>query len=281
MVRTCTFKNRVITPWGGGKATAATRNAHSSNSCLVFPDGTVFDVLGPFFSNGANNDARMTAHILNLTDNAEKVEGLSNEEFEKYLDEIIKWFEASGSGDSNKKVAIVDRGFQRVIDAMKRKGITAYMPSCAAMEGNQMSTDEANKSRLVTKVRWVVEAFHSRFKKWRFFDNRQWNSNIQRFGPSLKVVAAALNAFRPIQCDTNENEAYHQEIAQRMKEKAEISENALEAIVQKGPLSSRGRWDHIVKFIEDDEYPLDSPQAREMLKHFPKMTIAEIAQKIT
>jgi len=109
----------------------------------------------------------------------------------------------------------------------------------------------------------------------------QWNSNIQRFGPSLKVVAAALNAFRPIQCDTNENEAYHQEIAQRMKEKAEISENALEAIVQKGPLSSRGRWDHIVKFIEDDEYPLDSPQAREMLKHFPKMTIAEIAQKIT
>jgi len=168
MVRTCTFKNRVITPWGGGKATAATRNAHSSNSCLVFPDGTVFDVLGPFFSNGANNDARMTAHILNLTDNAEKVEGLSNEEFEKYLDEIIKWFEASGSGDSNKKVAIVDRGFQRVIDAMKRKGITAYMPSCAAMEGNQMSTDEANKSRLVTKVRWVVEAFHSRFKKWGF-----------------------------------------------------------------------------------------------------------------
>jgi len=36
-----------------------------------------------------------------------------------------------------------------------------------------------------------------------------------------------------------------------------------------------------VKFIEDDEYPLDSPQAREMLKHFPKMTVAEIAQKIT
>jgi len=213
---------------------------------LVFPDGTVFDVLGPFFSNGANNDAGMTAHILNLTDQAEKIEGMTNEEFEAYLNEVIQWFEVLG----NDKIAVVDRGFQRVMEALKRKGFKTYMPSCAPLVGKQMSTEEANNSRLVTKVRWVVEAFHSRFKKWRFFDNRQFNPNIERFGPSLRIVAAALNAYRPVQYDTHLNQSYHEAIAQKMKQNAAIKTNPLEAIVEGGPLSSRGRnWEALSRMM--------------------------------
>jgi hypothetical protein len=34
----------------------------------------------------------------------------------------------------------------------------------------QYTTEEANKSRLITKVRWVVESANGRIKQWRFLD---------------------------------------------------------------------------------------------------------------
>lgn len=62
-------------------------------------------------------------------------------------------------------VCVVDRGFRDVLDAFKAMGYEYQMPAFLEKERNQHSVEEANDSRLVTKVRWVVKAYHGRMKK--------------------------------------------------------------------------------------------------------------------
>ena len=48
-------------------------------------------------------------------------------------------------------------------------GLETKMPAYLKKGISQHTAKEANESRLVTKVRWVVEAYHCRLKKWLFF----------------------------------------------------------------------------------------------------------------
>jgi hypothetical protein len=41
----------------------------------------------------------------------------------------------------------------------------------------QHSTADANSSRVVTKIRWIIEAVNSRIKKWKYFANVLSNMN--------------------------------------------------------------------------------------------------------
>ncbi|GBP12687.1 hypothetical protein EVAR_10331_1 [Eumeta japonica] len=52
-----------------------------------------------------------------------------------------------------------DRGFRDVVEFLNHKGFNVLMP---AFKGNklQLSTEEANISRNITKIRWVVKAVH-------------------------------------------------------------------------------------------------------------------------
>ncbi|KMQ85209.1 reverse transcriptase-7, partial [Lasius niger] len=95
-------------------------------------NGFVVDVCGPF--NATKNDAQILEHLLQLPD------GLNN---------ILK------KGD----IIILDRGFRDVKPLLEQKGFEVLMP---ALKGhrNQLTTEESNQSRLVTKLRWVVEAIH-------------------------------------------------------------------------------------------------------------------------
>ena len=44
--------------------------------------------------------------------------------------------------------------------------------------GKQHNTEDANSSRLVTKIRWVIESANGRIKKWKYFSNVLINKNI-------------------------------------------------------------------------------------------------------
>lgn len=58
----------------------------------------------------------------------------------------------------------------------------------------QHSTNEANMTRFVTKVHWVVEAANGQIKKWKFLDNVVCNSQI----PHIRdFVSAIINKYRP------------------------------------------------------------------------------------
>lgn len=56
-------------------------------------------------------------------------------------------------------ICIVDRGFRDVVDFLKQQGYPVLMP---ALKGKRakLTVREANASRFVTKVRWIVEAIY-------------------------------------------------------------------------------------------------------------------------
>jgi len=106
---------------------------------IVLPDGYVLDAIGPYFSDGRNNDAGMTWDI-----------------FQEKGSKALAWIKSY-----DKHTMVVNRGFRNVISKLDGLGVEAKMPSIDSKGTKQTSTGQANKSRLVTKVRWVVEAYHS------------------------------------------------------------------------------------------------------------------------
>ena len=107
---------------------------------LVASDGYIISVLGPYLD-GHNSDSKITEHMLK-----------SNTE------NMTEWFQ---QGD----VLVVGRGFRDVADLLEDFGIKSHMPHFLTKSQKQLSTEEANETRLVTKVRWVVESVNGRVKQ--------------------------------------------------------------------------------------------------------------------
>ncbi|CAF2160544.1 unnamed protein product [Rotaria magnacalcarata] len=96
-------------------------------------NGYILSVLGPFFGDYRNKDAKIIQHCL-----------LNNEQ------DILKWLK-------DDDIIILDRGFRDVVPTMKMLGFQTVMPSF--LNGRpQLTTEEANESRLVTANRWVIES---------------------------------------------------------------------------------------------------------------------------
>jgi hypothetical protein len=88
------------------------------------------------------------------------------------------------------------------------------MPGLLDKDDKKLSANDANESRLVTKCRWILESFHARFKKWRFFSERIDQSFLLNIGKLTRIVAASLNKYRSVLYDANSD--YDKAIAQRM-----------------------------------------------------------------
>ena len=113
---------------------------------MVSTSGYILDTFGPYLSDSKNNDASMLKHI--MMKNKQKVNSFFNEE----------------------DVFIVDRWFRDSVDFMNELGFNIEMPAFL-YNAAQHTSEEANASRIVTKVRWVVEAVNGVIKKWKYFNN--------------------------------------------------------------------------------------------------------------
>lgn len=71
------------------------------------------------------------------------------------------------------------------------------MPSFLPKTRKQHTTKEANSSRLVTKIRWVVDAANGRIKKWLYLNNVVHNSQIPYIGDFVRIVCSMINKYRP------------------------------------------------------------------------------------
>ena len=69
------------------------------------------------------------------------------------IEDIRNWFH-------EEDIFIVDRGFRDSIDMLEELGIHAKMPSLLRRGEKQLSTSDANASRLVTKVYFHSFKFH-------------------------------------------------------------------------------------------------------------------------
>ncbi|CAC5375584.1 unnamed protein product [Mytilus coruscus] len=80
-----------------------------------------------------------------------------------------------------------------------RKGIQTEMQSFLNKGQSQFTTEENNTSRLITKIRWVVESANGRIKTWIFFNHVMPNSQIPYIGEYLRIVCSICNKyFKPL-----------------------------------------------------------------------------------
>nr|XP_022338892.1 uncharacterized protein LOC111134282 [Crassostrea virginica] len=61
----------------------------------------------------------------------------------------------------------------------------------------QMPTLDSNLSRIVTKVRWIVEESNGRLKHWQYLAKTLPNSQFPFIGDYVRIVAALCNKYRP------------------------------------------------------------------------------------
>ena len=101
---------------------------------LIFPNGYIPDTIGP--SLGTKNDVTLAKNITNT------------------YDSLIKWCK---KGDT----MIVDRGFRHVIESFVEIGNEPRMPEFLTKRQKQHTLEEANRSRLITKVLWRVQSYHA------------------------------------------------------------------------------------------------------------------------
>ena len=177
---------------------------------FVFPDGYILDTIGPFQRTA--NDTIITQRIVDTRN------------------ELREWHD---DGD----IMIWHRDFRDVIQTLTDLGYEVKSPAYLDKFQAQHSTVEANESRLVTKVRWTVESYHSWMKKWQILSDRVENQFVPKINDIVKIISAALNAFRgPIVNDSQDFES--DSIAKIMKEQL-LKNNTLLDDINHGLISSR------------------------------------------
>ncbi len=91
---------------------------------------------------------------------------------------------------------VVDRGFRDSISVMQALGLDVAMPPF--LDGRrQFPAEEANQSRCITKVRWVVEAANRRIKQFKYFANTIQNSSLGYLESDISIACALINRYQP------------------------------------------------------------------------------------
>jgi hypothetical protein len=87
---------------------------------------------------------------------------------------------------------------------MQALGLDVAMPPF--LDGRrQFPAGEANQSRCITKVRWVVEAANRRIKQFKYFANTVQNFSLIYLESDLSIACALINRYQP-QMKTSEPE---------------------------------------------------------------------------
>ncbi|XP_062615097.1 uncharacterized protein LOC134276823 [Saccostrea cucullata] len=109
-------------------------------------------------------------------------------------------------------VLLVDRGFRDSISFLDSLG--------------------ANTSRLVTKIRWIVESVNGRLKQWKFLQNVVPNTQIPFIRDYVCLVAALCNKYRqPLNAGNPENDVI---LAAKMKYLASQTNKLQERVESEG-----------------------------------------------
>lgn len=156
----------------------------------VCPDGYVSHIFGPW--NATWNDATILGEC-----------------FSRFGNELSQL----RPGD----VILADRGFRDVRATLENDphNFRVYLP--ATCTNKQLSTEDANSTRFVTKCRWIVEQVFGRLKKkFKFYAGHAHNGALKHDYGTLQIAFALLNLFhRPITSDDDDIEVARKMIARR------------------------------------------------------------------
>lgn len=150
---------------------------------MVTTDGYILDVKGPFAA--TKTDANIMSDIM------------------KKEEEPLHWLLERNDA------FILDRGFRDSLGDIEACGYEHHMPPTKDRREHQLTTEQANQSRLVTMCRWVVEVVNGRFKRdFRLLRLKYFNKTLPNMFTDFKIAAAILNHFHaPIE-DSAHAEAF-------------------------------------------------------------------------
>lgn len=133
--------------------------------------GYIVDVYGPYLSDHSNNDASIQKDILIKNKNG-----------------ILNWIK-------DHDLVVVDRAFRDSTGVMRALGLDVCMPEF--LNGRRrFDALEANRSRFISKIRWVVESANGRLKQFKWLNQTIQNSTIPQIGDYLRIACALVNAYR-------------------------------------------------------------------------------------
>ncbi len=117
---------------------------------------------------------------------------------------------------------MVDRGFRDSVSVMQALGLDIVMPPF--LDGRrQFPTEDANQSRCITKVRWVVEAANCRIKQFKYFANTIQNSSLMYLESDLSIACALINCYQsPMKTSGPEDAVTSQIITKLLHQKNKI-----------------------------------------------------------
>lgn len=99
-------------------------------------------------------------------------------------------------------IFILDRGFRDAIGLLTSLVYKIYKPESLDSGENQLSTIKANKSRLVTLCRWVIEIVNGRFKRdFKIFRIKYFNLAAKNLMDDFRIAGAITNNFHPAVID--------------------------------------------------------------------------------
>ena len=75
-------------------------------------------------------------------------------------EDILNWMQESD-------IMVLSRRFRDSLGVLKVLGIDAAMPSLLGTGRQQFEVYDANRSRFITKLRWVVEDVNARLKSFK------------------------------------------------------------------------------------------------------------------
>lgn len=151
-------------------------------------------------------------------------------------------------------MVIVDRGFRDAVTFMEENGLQVHMPFYLPRGKKQHSTTEANISRMVTKVRWVVESANGRLKQWRLLDKVVPNKLLPQIGDFFRIVFTLCNKFRPCLGSMDPESS---EIATKMLEKADMPKTVQPLVEENNRLTRRAVYSAIEASSDQlDNFPV-------------------------
>lgn len=204
---------------------------------VVAPDGFILDIFGPYFSDSRNNDAEILRH-----------------NFEEDGNALRDWFE---NGD----IMLVDRGYRDARQLLEILGIQCEMPAVLLPGQRQLSTEDANASRIVTKNRWVVESRNGHFRSvFKFFKDTLNLQHAKHLDDFYKIGGAILNRYHPM----IHMEGANAQTAQHILERAQIPNDMQTRVEVDNLIRRNGQWRRI-NHNDVPEFPVLDLQ---YLKHF-------------
>ena len=196
----------------------------------------VVSCMSPYFADYKNNDAEIAKHIV-----------YNNNE------NIAQWLQ-------KRDIIVIDRGFRDALDYLHSKGYQTYMPSSLVKGTKKFTAESANQTRIVTKVRWVIESANGRIIQWRLSDKVLPNS-LLKIADALEAIVCVLQ------------NCYGAPFIQTMSRDKELAEKTLKLRDETNELG-----DYVAKLKNKRERPLQWKEldAADMVPDFSRLNFEEL-----